>query len=398
MADRNRDRHIRDSGLPLNDDSLITIHGGDDSSSDTDSDERIRNQHNPAPHHSPTPSPTPSRSPSPPPNMARAGADGQVRPQQLANIPLFDGERGEGFVNWVETLENARDAYDWPEDSLVGVAKSRGGPKIAEWLRGKRLQGTTFAVWGTNAGLKKALMSRFGPKHTSATAILAVSELKQRSSESCADFMDRVLLAVDRTHYNLTPAQKQVDGYQQVFTSAAIMHFGAGVRPDIGKVILAQATPPATIENMLAAAEAVEAEQAKKGTPGASALAIAEPVTAEATSHESASASSFDFGQFQTQITELTEVVSAIASKQPFDFSKIKCYRCGKYGHFQNRCNSQQRNNPGPNRRFQRQTRRGGRNAFRGSSRAQYPIEQDQEETPDDQQDEDQDPWITGNF
>ena len=210
--------------------------------------------------------------------------------------------------------------------------------------------------------------------------------------------MDRVLLAVDRTHYNLTPAQKQVDGYQQVFTSAAIMHFGAGVRPDIGKVILAQATPPATIENMLAAAEAVEAEQAKKGTPGASALAIAEPVTAEATSQESASASSFDFGQFQTQLTELTEVVSAIASKQPFDFSKIKCYRCGKYGHFQNRCNSQQRNNPGPNRRFQRQTRRGGRNAFRGSSRAQYPIEQDQEETPDDQQDEDQDPWITGNF
>ena len=79
---------------------------------------------------------------------------------------------------------------------------------------------------------------------------------------------------------------------------------------------------PATIENMLAAAEAVEAEQAKKGTPGASALAIAEPVAAEATSHESASASSFDFGQLQTQITELTEVVSAIASKQPFDFSK----------------------------------------------------------------------------
>ena len=137
-------------------------------------------------------------------------APGQVRPQQIANIPLFDGERGEGFVNWVETLENARDAYDWPIDSLVGVAKSRGGPKIAEWLRGKRLQGTTFQVWGTNAGLKKALMTRFGPKHTSATAILAVSELKQRSSEPCADFMDQVLLAVDRTHYNLTPAQKQV--------------------------------------------------------------------------------------------------------------------------------------------------------------------------------------------
>ena len=131
-------------------------------------------------------------------------ADNFVRPQQIANIPMFDGERGEGFVNWLETLENARDAYNWPIDSLVGVAKSRGGPKIVEWLRGKRLQGTTYAVWNTDAGLKKALLLRFGPKHTSATAILAVSELKQRSSESCTDFMDRVLLAVDRTHYNLT--------------------------------------------------------------------------------------------------------------------------------------------------------------------------------------------------
>ena len=118
----------------------------------------------------------------------------------------------------------------------------------------------------------------------------------------------------DRTHYNLTPAQKQVDGYQQVFTSAAIMHFGAGVRPDIGKVILAHATPPATIEDMLAAAEAVEAEQAKKGTPGASALAIAEPVTAEATSNESASASSFDFGQLQTQTTLASTIIDITLS------------------------------------------------------------------------------------
>ena len=111
--------------------------------------------------------------------------------------------------------------------------------------------------------------------------------------------MDRVLLAVDRTHYNLTPAQIQADGYQEVFTSAAIMHFGAGVRPDIGKVILAQAVPPATIENMLSAAEAVEAEQAKKNVPGASALAVTEATENDQTA---ASANNFDFSQLQTQI------------------------------------------------------------------------------------------------
>ena len=80
MADR--DCHIRDSGLPLNDDSIVTIRGGD-SSSETTSDEDPNPLFN-------TPAPSP-------PIMAHA-ADNQehVRPQQIANIPMFDGERGEG--------------------------------------------------------------------------------------------------------------------------------------------------------------------------------------------------------------------------------------------------------------------------------------------------------------
>ena len=83
MADR--DRHIRDSGLPLNDDSIVTIRGGD-SSSDTDSDAHPNIFFN-------TPAPSPPPRPQSPPIMARA-ADNQdhVRPQQIANIPLFDGE------------------------------------------------------------------------------------------------------------------------------------------------------------------------------------------------------------------------------------------------------------------------------------------------------------------
>ena len=52
------------------------------------------------------------------------------RPQQLANIPLFDGERGEGFINWLEALKNVKDAYGWADDHLVGVAKARGGPRL----------------------------------------------------------------------------------------------------------------------------------------------------------------------------------------------------------------------------------------------------------------------------
>ena len=52
------------------------------------------------------------------------------------------------------------------------------------------------------------------------------------------------------------------------------MHFGAGVQPEIGKVILGRAVAPATVAEMLTAAEAVEAELSKKGAPGTSALAV----------------------------------------------------------------------------------------------------------------------------
>ena len=103
MAVRNRDCHIHDSGLPTNDDSLVTIRGDNTSSSDTNSVETLHRFFNPA---TPNPSPSTPRTPTPP-AMAQAAA-GQVRPQQIANIPLFDGKQGEGFVNWIKTLENAR--------------------------------------------------------------------------------------------------------------------------------------------------------------------------------------------------------------------------------------------------------------------------------------------------
>ena len=309
------------------------------------------------------------------------------RPQQLANIPIFDGERGEGFINWLEALENAGDAYGWALDNLVGVAKARGGPKIAEWMRGLRLQGTTFDVWDTDAGLRKALLARFGPKYTSATAVHSVSDLKQRHNESCAAFMDRVLLAVDRMHFNVTEANKAEQGYRRVFISSVLMHFGAGVKNEIGKVILGQAVPPATVAAMLTAAEAVEAEISKKGAPGESALAVSEPIEAPESSEPSS-----DVEALTRQVESLTDLVGAIASasKKPFDFRNIRCYRCNQFGHFQNKCTNEPKRSAGPNRRMPTQTRRGQRNAFRRPSRPQYPIEQEDEE--DEEEDDPDEP------
>ena len=85
---------IRDSGVHQPDESLaeedpnITIRDGDISSDASSEDNSSENAA----------------------SMPDNDPPVQVRPQQVANIPLFDGERGESFINWIETLKNTRGA------------------------------------------------------------------------------------------------------------------------------------------------------------------------------------------------------------------------------------------------------------------------------------------------
>ena len=41
-----------------------------------------------------------------------AAAAGLVLPGQLVTLPVFDFKRGEGFVNWLEAIENAQRTYN----------------------------------------------------------------------------------------------------------------------------------------------------------------------------------------------------------------------------------------------------------------------------------------------
>ena len=72
--------------------------------------------------------------------------------------------------------------------------------------------------------------------------------------------MDRIKLAVDMLHYNVPAATKAAAPYQESFARLVKAHFGAGLRPDIGKVVLGVSTPPATMDAFLEAAEAIESE------------------------------------------------------------------------------------------------------------------------------------------
>ena len=117
------------------------------------------------------------------------------------------------------------------------------------------------------------------------------------------------LLSADRMHFNVTEANKQEQGYRKVFVSSVLMHFGAGVKNDIGKVILGQANPPVTVAATLTAAEAVEAKLSKKGAPGDSALAVTDNTEAP----EDNTVPS-DLEALTRQVESLTDLAGAIAT------------------------------------------------------------------------------------
>ena len=264
-----------------------------------------------------------------------------VTPSQLSALPTFDGERGEGFVNWLERLEVAQVTYNWDIDSLVQVAKAKGGSKVAEWDRGNRLRGQVRDRWGGAGGFRAALYGRFGPKYTSATAVNAVADLKMKAKESCASFLDRVVLAVDKQHFNVTAAQKREAGYRAVAEASIMSHFGAGLREDIKRIVLGAANPPETVDDMLSAAEAIEAELAKTGPPGASALAVGASLPGEPAEEDT-------FGYEESLAcldSKVEELVAAVQRfrRKPLDRSKIQCYNCHRYGHFRNECKEPQR-------------------------------------------------------
>ena len=268
---------------------------------------------------------------------------GEVTAQQLATIPVFDGVRGESFINWVELVENAIAAYRWNHTGGYNAVKVKGGPKVSEWIRSQRLQGVVYNSWAprdpVNAAdrpIKADIMKRFGPRYTAASAVTAVSALKQRDTESVADFMDRVVLAADKMFNNLPEAVRGSDEFKQTMTRTSLSLFGAGLKNDISKIVLAQSEAPDTIPTMLAAAEAVEIEQGKKPTAShPSVYAVAEDDNQEEEDQEEEDdyPNNDDLDTLREDFEELCFAVS-----KQIDLSRIRCYNCQRFGHFASSC------------------------------------------------------------
>ena len=167
---------------------------------------------------------------------------------------------------------------------------------------------------------------RFGPRYTNSTAVMAISNLTQKGDESCAEFLDRVVVAVDQMHYNVTAEQKRTPGYEATRTKNIISLFGAGRHESISKVVLAQPQVPKMVAEMLQAAETVELEQSKKVTPT---NLSAFPITTQEEEEESPTEDLSPLESIQQDLADLCLPVSA-----SIDMSRIRCYNCQRFGHF----------------------------------------------------------------
>jgi hypothetical protein len=334
--------------------------------------------------------PIPSRTPTPPPDE-QPPPDAQPPPeedeeeavvmaqvptaQQLATIPVYDGTRGDAYVNWINLVKHARGAYGWDHRAILQVVRIKGGPKVQEWLHHQELRGIQYDCWNLDAGapanthpMEEPMRLRFGPRYTSTTAVMAVSNLTQRADESCAEFMDRVVIAVEKMHYNVNAAVKATDGYRDTQKFTILSLFGAGLKESISKVVLAQSIPPADVPEMLAAAEAVEAEQSKKQTPThLSAFEVSDSGEAAASPtdyEDNAPDTETLWEQVQEDLSDL-----CLAVTQSMDMSRIRCFNCQRFGHFARNC-------PRPRRRSSFQPR------GRGTPRQRRDTRLDQRRRP----------------
>ena len=312
-------------------------------------------------------------------------ADG-VKGAQLQTIPLFNGEESVFAIkNFVVAVDRAILQFNWAPERVVPAAQSRLIDQAQTWVRGQTVLGYNWEHWNDQAGppavegFKTALLKRFGKVITSALAVDAVQDLKQKEDESVSRFYDRVLIALDRKNYIFDDAAKQQEGYLNALRHDLTTFFLGGLRSSLRNKVLGVANPPNTPSAARDAAKAAEAEESRARKPFIIAAASASTTGPQDEQKKEDQAG-------ETYIDQLTGEVCVVQRGR----GKLICFRCKGEGHYQADCAT-----PAPRGRGGRGGRspwrgRGGRGrGGRGRGRANSAVEKDDsnqdESNPDDQ-------------
>ena len=302
-----------------------------------------------------------------------------IMPAKSSELNVVEPFDGTGNArNWLLRLQGLARQFGWESQDSANAAQNKLVGDAQTWLRGLLIRGRDLsrmedrpAVAATQndpalpfrQGFANAFLRRFDDLVTEVAACHAVTNLKQEEKESVDKFHDRVILALDIKNHGYTAAQKLEASYQANLDLDLYTFFGAGLKPAIQAATLGAASPPKTIDDLLAAARTVEKSMEKK-KPSAETAAV---------SQKSQPQSSEDI------IKDLVRKVEALTTRStnsaPFAGT---CYGCGKQGHKRDVCRSggrgrgrgnfQNSYRGGQQNRGQRGYYRGGNNYNRGGN------------------------------
>ena len=260
----------------------------------------------------------------------------------MSQVPRYAGEEGQACLNWLEQMNSVGTLVGWNNEQKARLGMIKLDGPAADWIRAEKIMGNLPDSWDdveaavgppvvrAAIGIHNRIKNRFGKTKTTATAVDAIMNLRQKQGESVSTFYDRVRLAVDEKNYKTTEAEKTVAAYQKSLAEDTKIFLLAGLKDDLRNRVLGVPNPPDSLTDVMTILRAAEAEI------GASKHVniMMNETNNDQTDNERQVAQLNTRGNFRGRTRGTTPL------------SAITCFNCNNKGHYQSECRQPNRNRP----------------------------------------------------
>jgi len=202
--------------------------------------------------------------------------DKDVAVKSLKGIPAYEGEDDPlAARNFLSTLEWVGKGGKWNSKQIAVALKLRTRGVAAQWHRSMELSGVDLTSYHGCAekknkrgeikrpgrpSLKQLFLIRFGSMHDQHRALRELSRLVQEKHESCADYMDKVLLALLLRDLEMNEGTKRSSEYRAQFSADLRKWFIAGLRPIFRQKLVVASPPLTSMDEILSVLHSLESD------------------------------------------------------------------------------------------------------------------------------------------